>query len=88
MQKREMSHGPATRQPTQEQKKRINRISAVKVPIVDDVIRYGQDIDEDDSRLHTRGEPANQTASSLPRITSPREGLAIANVDNYTNAVV
>ena len=37
-----MSQGPATsQQPSQEQKKRINRISGVKVPIPDDQLRYG-----------------------------------------------
>ena len=86
MQRRETSQGPVTQKTTQEQKKRINRISAAKPQFADEQIRYGRDLDEDESRQHTRGDAAGQTASSLPRIISPREGRAIDNLENYAQA--
>ena len=36
-------------------------------------LRFGQDLEEDEPRANTRQDEAGQTASSLPKIKTPRD---------------
>ena len=64
-----------------------HRDAVIGVPANYDHLRYGQDIEEDESRTNTRHDEAGQTASSLPKINTPRDQSTGRDLSNNNTRV-